>query len=112
MLTTTKAGHQPKLATLRISRGPWRQRGGSLGEDFTREIHPARHRARSGRRLCLTGRLRRRRQQRRLRRWKVRRWELRWRQLRRWGLRWRRLGRWLEGIVRRRCQGGWGGYSE
>src|ERR687889_892033 len=84
MLGTTNAGDAAYI------KGTRRQRGGSLGEDFAREVHPVRHSAWSGRSLRLAGRLRRRRQQlrRRFRRWKV--W---WRQLRRRGLRWRRL-RW------------------
>src|SRR5215218_653206 len=105
MLKTTNVGYAAYI------KGTRRQRGGSLGENFAREVHPARHRAWSGRRLCLTGRLRRRRQQ-------LRRRRLRWRELRRWrplrrrGLRWRGL-RWrLEGIVRRRCPGGRRGYRE
>src|SRR5215218_10399245 len=96
VLNTTNAGEAAYIKRTR------RQGGGSLGEDFAREVHPARHRAWSGRSLRLAGRLRRRRQQlrRRFRRWKVRwrglRWrELRGRQLRRRGLRWRRL-RWRQ----------------
>src|SRR5215217_7922345 len=93
VLNTTNAGEAAYI------KGTRRQRGGSLGEDFAREVHPARHHAWSGRSLRLAGRLRRRRQQlrRRFRRWKVR-WrelrvrELRRRQLRRRGLRWGRLG--------------------
>src|SRR5215213_11998242 len=113
VLNTTNAGEAAYI------KGTRRQRGGSVGEDFAREVHPARHRAWSGRSLRLAGRLRRRRQQlrRRFRRWKVRWRELRWRQLRRRGLRWRglrrrQLRRWrfgwlrqrLEEIVRRRCR--------
>src|SRR5215211_5000607 len=96
VLNTTNAGEAAYI------KGTRRQRGGSVGEDFAREVHPARHHAWSGRSLRLAGRLRRRRQQlrRRFRRWKVRwrglRWrELRGRQLRRRGLRWRRL-RWRQ----------------
>src|SRR5215211_3126492 len=89
VLNTTNAGEAAYI------KGTRRQRGGSVGEDFAREVHPARHRAWSGRSLRLAGRLRRRRQElrRRFRRWKVRWRELRGRQLRRRGLRWRRL-RW------------------
>src|SRR5215212_8874486 len=102
VLNTTNAGEAAYI------KGTRRQRGGSVGEDFAREVHPARHRAWSGRSLRLAGRLRRRRQQlrRRFRRWKVRwrglRWrELRGRQLRRRGLRWRRLRWWRFGWLRR-----------
>src|SRR5918995_5921668 len=95
MLNTTNAGDAAYI------KGTRRQRGGSLGEDFAREVHPARHRAWSGRSLRLAGRLwRRRRQlQRRFRRWKVRRRGLRWRQLRRWQFRWRWLRRRFKEIV-------------
>src|SRR5215211_95997 len=86
VLNTTNAGEAAYI------KGTRRQRGGSVGEDFAREVHPARHRAWSGRSLRLAGRLRRRRQQ--LRR-RFRRWKVRWRQLRRRGLRWRRL-RWRQ----------------
>src|SRR5215212_1871792 len=85
VLNTTNAGEAAYI------KGTRRQRGGSLGEDFAREVHPARHHAWSGRSLRLAGR------RRRFRRWKVR-WrelrgrELRRRQLRRRGLRWGRLG--------------------
>src|SRR5215213_4907387 len=91
VLNTTNAGEAAYI------KGTRRQRGGSVGEDFAREVHPARHRAWSGRSLRLAGSLRRRRQQlrRRFRRWKVRWRELRGRQLRRRGLRWRRL-RWRQ----------------
>src|SRR5215217_713613 len=91
VLNTTNAGEAAYI------KGTRRQRGGSLGEDFAREVHPARHCAWSGRSLRLAGRLRRRRQQlrRRFRRWKIRWRQLRGRQLRRRGLRWRRL-RWRQ----------------
>src|SRR5215212_5091587 len=100
VLNTTNAGEAAYI------KGTRRQRGGSLGEDFAREVHPARHHAWSGRSLRLAGRLRRRRQQlrRRFRRWKVR-WrglrggELGWRQLRRWGFGWRWLRQRLEEII-------------
>src|SRR5918911_1220750 len=100
MLNTTNAGDAAYI------KGNRRLRGGSLGEDFAREVHPARHRAWSGRSRRLAGRLRRRRRQlrRRFRRWKVRR-GFRWRQLRRWQFGWRWLRRRLEEIVRRRCGG-------
>src|SRR5215217_8089343 len=111
VLNTTNAGEAAYI------KGTRRQRGGSLGEDFAREVHPARHRAWSGRSLRLAGRLRRRRQQlrRRFRRWKVwwrqLRWrELRWRQLRWWRFGWLRRG--LEEIVRRRCRGRRNGHRE
>src|SRR5215211_2560117 len=93
---TTNAGDAAYI------KGNRRQRGGSLGEDFAREVHPVRHRAWSGRRLRLAGRLRRGRRQlrRRFRRWELRRRGFRWR-LRRWQFGWRWL-RWrLEEIVRR-----------
>src|SRR5215217_377367 len=100
VLNTTNAGEAAYI------KGTRRQRGGSVGEDFAREVHPARHRAWSGRSLRLAGRLRRRRQQlrRRFRRWKVRWRELRgrelgWRQLRRRRLRWRWLRQRLEEII-------------
>src|SRR5919112_90773 len=101
VLNTTNAGEAAYI------KGTGRQRGGSLGEDFAREVHPARHRAWSGRSLRLAGRLRRRRQQ--LRR-RFRRWRLRWRQLRWWRFGWLRRG--LEEIVRRRCRGGRNGHRE
>src|ERR687889_732915 len=81
VLNTTNAGEAAYI------KGTRRQRGGSLGDDFARKVHPARHRAWSGRSLRLAGRLRR------IRGWKVRWRQLRWRQLRRRGLRWRRLRR-------------------
>src|SRR5918994_6465274 len=95
--------------TLRISWGPQRRRGGSLGEDFAREVHPAWHRAWSGRSMRLAGRLRRRRKQ--LRRRKLRRWGFRWRGFRWRGFRWRQLRRGQIGGVRQRggekVPGGW-----
>src|ERR671921_189174 len=79
VLNTTNAGEAAYI------KGTGRQRGGSLGEDFAREVHPARHRAWSGRSLRLAGRLRRRRQQ---------------------------LRRRLEEIVWWRCRGRRNGHSE
>src|SRR5215218_2182975 len=106
VLNTTNAGEAAYI------KGTRRQRGGSVGEDFAREVHPARHRAWSGRSLRLAGRLRRRRQQlrRRFRRWKVWWRRLRWRQLR--GRRFGWLRRGLEEIVRRRCRDRRNGHRE
>jgi Rieske Fe-S protein len=67
VLKRTKAGSSTYIKTTPGDN----KRGGSLGEDFAREVHPARHHAWSWRGLRLAGRLRRGCQQFQ-RRWKIR----------------------------------------